>query len=128
MNSTDYRELTLLMEQIQAYVMAHPEVGWPEYEPVKGSLRGHSYAATEALYHLRGKAMGLTSCHHIVLGQSHWFLRNDAGYIFDVTAKQFLTPEGYPLALLDAYRDARGRGFLTKEPSKRARQIMEAVR
>lgn len=49
-------------------------------------------------------------------GDSHWFLQHRSGLVLDVTAKQFKRPPNYSLA--------RGRGFLTKEPSARARSLM----
>lgn len=52
--------------------------------------------------------------------ESHWFLIDRyLGVILDPTAKQFKK--------LPNYSFARGRGFLTDLPSKRARKLMEAL-
>ena len=51
---------------------------------------------------------------------THWFLKHKTGIIVDPTKCQFgrATPD---------YTKARGRGFLTKEPSKRARAMMRQL-
>ena len=77
------------------------------------------YHACEALYHrLGGKAAGLTpmQIHHE--GASHWYLRwetTDGVLYLDPTAGQFDTPV--------PYAEGRGRGFLTKEPSRASRRF-----
>lgn len=87
------------------------------------SLRGNCYVTAEALYHLLGgKDAGwkpMTLRHE---GEVHWYLvnvriENAMGYfILDPTASQFLARPPYHLG--------RGRGFLTAEPSRRAREMM----
>lgn len=83
-------------------------------------LRGNCYVTCEALYHLFGglnsewKPMNMK--HE---GDSHWFLKHKSGIIIDPTASQFNNTPDYSLA--------RGRGFLTKEPSKRAKKMMEIM-
>jgi hypothetical protein len=49
-------------------------------------------------------------------GDTHWFLVNVTGLILDPTVSQFKMPPDYT--------KARGRGFLTKQPSKRAKALM----
>jgi hypothetical protein len=49
-------------------------------------------------------------------GDSHWFLRHASGLILDATASQF---ESAP-----DYNAAKGCGFLTAGPSRRARDLM----
>jgi hypothetical protein len=86
-------------------------------------LSGHCYAASEALYHLWGKENGFKP-HRIevedpVLGWvGHWYLAKGKR-VLDITAKQFNFK-------ID-YSEGRGCGFLTKQPSKRARAIMEIL-
>ncbi len=82
----------------------------------------HCYAASEALYHLLGgKAAGLkpeTVRHE---GGPHWHLRDTiTGLVLDPTFDQFDTPPPYDQGV--------GRGFLTKQPSKRAAEIIRRVR
>jgi hypothetical protein len=83
-------------------------------------VRGNCYVTSEALFHLLGgRAAGWTpmQVHHE--GDSHWFLRHDSGLILDATVSQFKTPVPYV--------QARGRGFLTRRPSRRAQQMMRQL-
>jgi hypothetical protein len=48
-------------------------------------------------------------------GSSHWFLRTPEGRVVDLTVEQFQTTPDYTIS--------RGRGFLTKDPSNRARKL-----
>ena len=72
---------------------------------------------SEALFHLLGgskagwKPMSLRC-----MGDTHWFLKHSSGLVLDATAKQF--------ARKPDYSKARGRGFLTAKPSKRAKAMM----
>ena len=109
-----------------------PDLLKPEWRKIaemkKCGVAGHCYAASEALYHLLGGSaagwvpqvlshsswpLGLSR------GQTHWFLRNwRTGAVIDATADQFL-PQVPP------YGAAKGSGFLTRQPSKRASIIMD---
>jgi hypothetical protein len=82
---------------------------------------GCCYIATEALYHLWGKANGYTPmCLPYVLG-THWFLeQRPSGLQVDITADQFRGERPNYLA-------AKPKGFMTKQPSKRAQTIIAAV-
>lgn len=90
--------------------------------------RGNCYVTCEALYHLLGGAAAGYVPHTVQHeGAVHWYLvlrhqpwrsvRLDV--VVDPTASQFKTPPPY-------YK-GRGRGFLTKRPSKRARALMERL-
>jgi hypothetical protein len=82
---------------------------------------GHCYLATEAAYHiLGGKRAGWKPYYLKCPDGSHWFLKNAAGYIFDVTDAQF---EGEEIL----YSQAVGKGFLTKQPSKRAQKLIKRI-
>jgi hypothetical protein len=86
-----------------------------------GNVAGECYAASEAIYHLAGgKAAGLVPCVvRMPDGGTHWFLRWGA-VVLDVTARQYRGAV--------RYERARGCGFLTRHPSRRAAAIMrEAV-
>ena len=57
-------------------------------------------------------------------GDTHWFLKKEVSEdrtaeILDPTRKQFKTEPHYLLG--------RGSGFLTKKPSKRARELMKRM-
>lgn len=83
-------------------------------------MRGNCYVASEALYHLLGgKAAGWTPMQMRTGTDSHWFLKHSSGLIVDPTVMQFNEKPNY--------RKARGRGFLTKIPSKRARKLMMKI-
>lgn len=113
-------EVVQIMEEVQAVLTDDLR---PEYasDPSRNHYTGHCYAASEALYHLLGgKKVGLKPMNMRVDGVSHWFLRADNGMIIDPTALQF-DPPG-----LD-YSPAKGRGFLTRHPSKRATEIIRRV-
>jgi hypothetical protein len=92
--------------------------------PYKGDpnpLAGHCYVATEALYHLLGPSAGWAP--RVISfpdGGTHWFLQRGAERL-DPTAGQF---EGEPIP----YTRARGCGFLTRQPSRRARVVIARVR
>ncbi len=88
----------------------------PGYKP-----GAHCYVASEALYHLLGgKEAGFKPMNVKHEGVQHWFLLSNKGVVIDVTADQFSTPVPYD--------QARGRGFLTKKPSKRAQTLIERVK
>lgn len=95
--------------------------------PWKGNinpLAGHCYVASEAAYHLLGgKAAGWKPYHMKVRGVSHWFierhLKGCRPERIDITAKQFEGPMDYS--------SSRGKGFLTKAPSKRAIVLMQRI-
>lgn len=83
-------------------------------------VRGNCYVTSEALYHLvGGRAAGWKPMNVRHEGDSHWFLQHAGGTILDATAAQFKTPPPYAQAV--------GRGFLTREPSKRARALMKTL-
>jgi hypothetical protein len=82
---------------------------------------GHCYVASEATYYLiGGRETGDWSPQHTnINGCSHWFLKHQSsGFIFDPTVEQFGTID---------YSGSRGIGFLTKLPSKRARELIRRI-
>lgn len=80
--------------------------------------RGNCYVTCEALYHLLGGRKAGYVPHRVKHeGDTHWYLVLDRTYIIDPTASQFKTPP--------PYEKGRGAGFLTKKPSRRARDMMK---
>jgi len=83
---------------------------------------GHCYVVTEALYHLYGRSRGYEP--RVVqvpeLDTTHWWLQNAEGKVLDGTAEQFTT-KGIEIP----YARGRGSGFLTKEPSKRCKILIQ---
>ena len=95
-----------------------PDLLHPQY---RDNPKAHCYVATEALYHLLGgKDSGYVPTRlRTPENGVHWFLRAPDGHVIDATADQFDTPPDYA--------QGRGSGFLTREPSARARTVMERV-
>jgi len=84
-------------------------------------MRGNCYVTCEALYHLLGgKAAGWKAMRWE--GDTHWFLKNENGTILDPTRSQFANPPD-----ITDYWKAVGSGFLTKAPSRRARELMQRM-
>lgn len=85
---------------------------------------GHCYTVTEALYHLYGKSRGYKP--HVVqvpaMDTTHWWLQNAKGDILDGTREQFTFKN-----ITIPYAEGRGSGFLTREPSKRCRILMDRI-
>lgn len=83
-------------------------------------LRGHCYAASEALYHMLGaKQSGFVPQVLHVGTDTHWYLKNSSGFILDPTKDQF--------PFVPKYELGRGTGYLTRGPSKRAKEIIRRV-
>lgn len=89
--------------------------------PYKGSenpMTGHCYVASEVLAHVLGPDWKPCFVRHE--GAPHWFLRNqETGKILDATASQFKTPVPYEQGV--------GKGFLTKNPSARAKVVLNQL-
>ncbi len=79
---------------------------------------GCCYVAAEAVYHaLGGPASGLRPTFVRVGETPHWYLTADDGSVIDPTADQFASPPDYSAGV--------GKGFLTREPSARARLVLQ---
>lgn len=83
-------------------------------------MTGHCYVASEVAFALLGgKAAGLKPVTVAHEGTIHWWIRTADGQDIDLTADQFTTPV--------PYEQGRCRGFLTKEPSARAREVLHRL-
>lgn len=88
--------------------------------------RGNCYVASEALFHiLGGKRAGWKPMRLPYMGpckqlDTHWWLQHESGLILDPSRKQFGRRR------ID-YSAGRGSGFLTKQPSKRAKALMKEL-
>ena len=94
------------------------DIRQPKYRSRPG-LAGHCYVASEAWHHLHPGQFTPHQLHHE--GESHWYLvAKQTGEVVDLTASQFdTTPD---------YSQGRGRGFLTRQPSKRAQIVLDRMR
>ena len=92
----------------------------PEYRGNPNFYAGHCYVASEAIYHL-AKKEGITLKPMFVYHEHtpHWYLDN-SGEVLDPTKEQFSTSVDYSAA--------KGKGFLTKNPSKRATELIRRAR
>jgi ADP-ribose pyrophosphatase YjhB (NUDIX family) len=94
----------------------------PQYRGHENCLAGHCYVASEALYHLLGGAeSGWVPQNIQHEGGPHWYLKHKiSGTILDPTASQFKTKV--------PYENGRGKGFLTKQPSKRTQVVLDRIK
>jgi hypothetical protein len=109
-----------LIQKIQGALSSDLRKGmWRERN--QSNVSGHCYVATEALFHaLGGYDSSWRPYYMRANGDSHWFLKNlENGRILDPTAEQFMWG-------LD-YAKAKGKGFLTKYPSKRAKEVLRRI-
>lgn len=77
-----------------------------------------SYIVSEATYYILGKKAKPAFIRHE--GKSHWLLRDKEGNVIDFTASQFNSAPDYS--------EARGKGLMTKKPSKRAQVLINRLR
>jgi hypothetical protein len=92
---------------------------WRSDDP--NPVAGHCYLASEVCFHMvGGKEAGFKSMFIRHEGGPHWWIKGPKGEILDVTVSQFETPV--------PYEQSRGKGFLTRQPSKRAITLMQRVR
>lgn len=132
---------TGVMTQPEHYIPAiqkalSPDLRTPKWaakasaEDAANPMKGHCYVAAEVLFHLLGgKDAGwkpMTLNHDTFpeglpeQGDTHWYLQHADGRIADPTASQFGAHEV-------PYDKGKGCGFLTREPSRRARVVMERM-
>jgi hypothetical protein len=87
----------------------------------KSKLDGLCYVASETMYHLTGGKEVWKPNQMEYNGVSHWFLiHKETGNVFDLTEEQF--DDAVP------HNAARGRGFCTKNPSRRSSLLIEKVK
>lgn len=94
--------------------------------------RGNCYVAAEALFHCFAKAAGYQAYRMPWMGDMHWFLgkKTDAArgwftfHVIDPSVRQWRKADR-PTPV--DYIQARCTGFLTKRPSKRARELMRRL-
>lgn len=113
-----------LVTEITSVCFNSNDLRQKRYQNHPNKLRGHCYVASEALYHLLGGKKSGFIPHVIKISddESHWFLKHvSERMILDPTSTQF---QGGFIK----YHQSVGKGFLTKQPSKRAKILMERVK
>tara|TARA_R110000803_G_C11947315_1_gene317269 strand:+ start:44 stop:397 length:354 start_codon:yes stop_codon:yes gene_type:complete len=83
----------------------------------KNKYTGHCYVASETYYHLSKENLKVYHIKHE--NSTHWFLKDYLDNVIDLTYKQFKTPVDY--------KNARRGFFLTKEPSKRSKKLINKI-
>ncbi len=96
------------------------EVSWPEHDVFRHIVEGQCYVATEALFYLYGRKNGYRPYERTdENGNTHWWLANEEGEILDPTLQQI--EKGF------RYSEGKPRAFLTKRPSKRAKELIRRI-
>lgn len=110
-----------LVRSIQAHLT--PDLLKPQYRGSEIPYYGHCYVASEALYHaLGGEDSGWVPARaRDGNGIVHWWLEKD-DQILDVTREQYDARDLEP-----PYAQGRRAGFLTKQPSRRARTLLDRL-
>lgn len=109
---------TVLIARIQSVLT--PDLLKSEYRNATMQYAGHCYVASETYYHLSGGTQsGLKPMVVRHEGSMHWYLRDHTGGIIDITSAQFCSTVPYSAG--------RGCGFLTRQPSKRAKIVMNRI-
>lgn len=100
-----------------------PDLLKPQYRKINENnpFYGYCYIASEALYHLTEKRLKSMQAKDDS-GISHWWLVSDDGIIYDPTKDQYSLVGKIP-----PYENGTHRNFLTREPSKRAKIIMNRM-
>lgn len=127
----EYIPLEDKMPWFQAVCVVLPQLPYlrdeclrPQYKGQRNLLTGFCYTASEAIYHLSEDLM-LPWCSRYGphSHQTHWYLTvAETGELVDVTGSQFSDMDSY--ALYDA---GVRKGFLTKQPSKRAKAVLDRI-
>ena len=95
--------------------------------------RGNCYVTCEALYHLLGGAEAGYVPHTVRHeGAVHWYLVRARDFhlglkLGTLEDRQVIDPTVSQFKTTPDYSKGRGRGFLTKKPSKRARALMDKL-
>jgi hypothetical protein len=110
----------LFIENLSDDLLDSKRRQYKKMHPLLDTTYGHCYVVSEAAYYLLGgKDAGWTPHCMKVNSTNHWFLKHSSDFILDITKHQFISK-------LD-YSKAKGKGFLTKEPSKRTRILLKKI-
>lgn len=117
--SLDVKKIDRVVEKVKSHLT--DDLRQPQYRGKENCLAGHCYVASEAVYHmLGGQRAGWVPQSVQHEGGPHWYLKHKfSGYIIDPTASQFDTPVPYEKGV--------GRGFLTRQPSKRTQVVLDRI-
>jgi hypothetical protein len=125
LESTEFEQSVIKkIQSVLTLDLLNPEWSEKLKEGKHHPFAGHCYAASEALYHLLGgKEKGYKPMRGKGLNdETHWWIVDKDGNILDSTSEQF-----YFVGLKPPYKNGKGTGFLTKSPSKRAKEIISRI-
>lgn len=98
--------------------LKRPDLVQQQFRDGDHPLRGFCYIAHEAIWHLDEEIQErFTPSYTKLNDETHWFLRG-GGEIFDITEDQYEEVDHSSVA---------GGGFLTGEPSERARKLIGEI-
>ena len=108
--------LVSIVNQVRGALVDSDDLRTKDYKGSPNIYAGHCYVASEAIYHLAKRAgIALKPMFIYHKDTPHWYLM-DSNRILDSTKEQF--------ADLVNYSKGRGKGFLTKRPSRRAVELI----
>lgn len=101
---------------------------WKKLNKDSPHSTGFCYIAAEACYHLLGGAKAGLKVFYAAYVEdgmkcTHWWLCDKEGKIVDPTASQYTE-----VGLSPPYHLGKGSGFLTRQPSKRAAELMKLIK
>lgn len=110
-----------LAQEVKSILAECDDLRRPPWRGSPNPVAGHCYVASEVLFFLLRRYFGQWRPEFVrVGGAPHWFLRHlKTRQILDVTADQF--------SVVIPYDKARRKGFLTRIPSKRAKEMLRRL-
>ena len=113
-----------------------PDLVQPKYGGEKGSLRGHCYTLTEALWYERGITTGWKPAYlnsktwpeGLMPGETHWYLRRSFKCGDNITFQEVCDPTSEQFDIDIPHWEGKSCGFQTKEPSKRTKALIVRVK
>ena len=127
-DNEDQRQLyvdiyTALVEAIKLSLT--PDLLKPEYrkENADNPMFGHCYVASEAFYHMMDQKHLRVCYGKDERNITHWWILNETLHLrIDPTCDQY-----YSQGLIPPYHNQKKASFLTNEPSKRAKVVIDRV-
>ena len=124
-----------LAKEFAEIAKLRPDLVQPKYGGEKGSLRGHCYILTEALWFTVGRDEGWKPAYlnsktwpeGLMPGETHWYLRRSFKNGDNITFYEVCDPTAEQFDIEPPHWEGRSCGFQTKHPSKRAESLLSSV-